>query len=333
MLVEFSSLKGELERLLVKNRGLTSQRKQSAQPVDSLQQSAGSQEAASSDASAASFLSYCSSSSSSFATPHTAIGGNSAECSSTAHWQPNSRQLDDDVAALLQQVDTTIAAPRIMFREANQLSTAARLPARPANESSASVAAIYNYSNATGVDPTAVDLTAKRHVTAETASDAQPTPALVAPVQESSACTSRKQLVTPAAEPTGVRSPESAISVSRQIVSQPDNVAILRAACSVQSPKSQLAAEYSIHDLIASVKAEEAASPHHWHTNSLADQGSLYHADNKTRGAQHGTSSSCLLQRPMADRSAPSRSQSPEHVENIAPHREGQGPQIMPLER
>ena len=336
MFAEFTTLKDELERLLVKSRGLTSHGK----PPHRLPayHCPGSQETANPSRPSGSLHSNCSSSSS-FVTPYTEADEACSESSSTADWQPDSHQLGDDVAALLQQVDTAIARPSTRT-ESDAVGKTTRPNLNEAHEATASIAALHMDSSPTtrqqasivkvsGSMPPAHDALLKPASLFGAASTAIP---MLAPKTHKH---QQQPLDVATEHSNGDGVPDAAISISRQIVGQPDNVTILRAACSVQSPGSHAASAASSSSGAASAAATAggaaSASPHHWHTNSLAHESSFDHAKHRPRAAQLAASNMPThTWQPDGNRAA-TRSQSPEHMENVAPHWPGKQPQAGPV--
>lgn len=373
-LAEFSILKGELERLLVKNRGLTSQVKSTApqrtEPQGSGPQSSGAESTASS---ADSFLSYCSRrSSESAAQSDTGHSKSDTQLLDYDMHKQTQKQLADDVAKLLQHVDSAIGAAippadalsaarpatdkrvsndqvqpdvhRLMMQQQHQT----RHQQKQRQSKSRSLKSAYaDYSRAQQSDGAAARQTVDRLDWAATAQQAR--------LQQDASNMHQLDRHDFSAE---VSYAESAVSISRQIIGQPDcaqpsNVEILRAACSVQSPDSlssaapqldnktapaaliaagssaplapgqgsDVAANRALQALAAAQPAP-VASPHTWHTNSLAQEGSQASLSGSSSDHQQATLSDASGQgsrHPAKHHVMPERAESPEHAENIAP--------------
>lgn len=320
LLAEFSVLKGELERLLVNNKGLTSQRAaaQHRQSEAAAPQSAGKESTASS---ADSFLSYCSSSERA-AYPGTEFV--EVDRNDRMHYMPQ-RQLADDVAQLLQHVDSAMDAA-IVPADASQAAALTMGRCDPNGDKQPAINRLKEQQqqlqqpisrHVSSAHPNSYSVTQPSERNAARELSLKPDQiAMPQPIRHQAANTadwnqlSWRDTHDLTAE---IACAESAVAVSRQIVSQPDqvqpnNVTILHAACSVQSPDSLPAAAPSAEEqttvassvsaapatvsavlaaqIVVDASAEsgpqaseaaaprEAASPHKWHTNGLAQEGS-----------------------------------------------------------
>ena len=256
MCTEFGALKNELELLLVKNRGLTAQRPLAQQCKSSTAVSQDST-AASTPSTADSFVSYCSRSSAGSAA-QSATGSNKADEVISNHAQPRRQphtQLDSEVEMLLQQVDTVMgtssmpsvslpytAASAVCTSQHIATSTLAPVcatqPQQQQQQHQKQKHAQDNFSMT--ADARYSRLPACKHdAGAETVSQSNTTPGLIR--HQASSPAAEGALHQPASHASNAAPylAESAVSVSRQVVSQPNNITILRAACSAQSPDSQ----------------------------------------------------------------------------------------------
>ena len=322
-LAEFEGLKSELERLLVKNRGLT--RLESPEAAAISTNSPGSSQEGSRRDSHAGTASSCSDSLQQ--SPHSSLGSRDSSRSfsgvllGAADRQASdntypisaaeraSQQLNHDVDLLLKQVDSVMAAPVLQLpawftRQSaspsctvTELQTADRLrddlsPAPPARRQHRVVSPKLKASSLS------TPHTHGQSTAANTPSSATNQPAAQSGAQPSSSGMSPAAAVT-SARPNSAQHTLSSASVSSSPAQpqvpdeQPDNLAILHVACTISPTGSQ-----DTCTTIRSTPAEHTnivdspLSPNKWHTNHLADHASSHLCESSSSDDSQAASAS-----------------------------------------
>ena len=300
---EFDGLKSELERLLIRNRGLTRfGSPAAAAPSTTSSREGSSQQGSNSAASNARSLSGSSSCSSNRSCTSTA----QPDRSSAQHEEPvseavrASQQLDHDVTLLLQQVDSVMTAPVLQLpawftsRSASPACTVAELPESTVPPGLAPHADALQHRIVTP------ELTAHESASPDSAPADELQHRIVTPKRKACSVSPPAQQTTDSSQQQSfalqksshsrshtqgaATAPEvaSAHELSAQAItafvdtatprahSEPDNLDILHEACKVSPSQSQ--------DTPTSIANDQQHhyngsfdSPHHWHTNHLAD--------------------------------------------------------------